>query len=589
MSGAPRVSVEQRSADEVIARRLLAAFVREVGGLSPLVRAAAPEVYAELERDGRPMCVDLAASGCQLLVAMTRHSPSGHHDFAGRLVLVAAGNQRYLAGPLPLADALLGELHARAASDPAAEVRRRELWSAISSSVRCTRRFAEAVFSRPSWTRGQGVRRFIEAEQSLVFGHPFHPAPKGGDSSTEWELDAYRPELGASFQLEHFAVSPELLLEDAIEDRLLWEPDVPRPTRRAASWPVLPVHPWQASVLERRPEFAALLERGQLLRLGRAGEPVLPTSSVRTVYAPGRDLFIKLALDAKITNFVRNNPPEHLERSLTASRVVQRVARSAGLETIQFLPELAYRGIRREAWPAAAEHTASVSVLFRRGLHLQRQAAPVVVAALLEPAAGDREAPLAELLWTAARKAGRLLTPALVGDWVARYCDVAIAPLLAIYCRYGVSLEAHVQNALISLEEGWPSRSFIRDLEGTTLSRARARFEDIAAPTSAIWVDDDEAWQRLVYYVIVNHLSHLLAALAACGPAEEWQLWQVARGALVDAAVLQDSEGSAMVERVLGLAELPAKANWLSCFQHRSERPLYVGIENPLGSEESEP
>lgn len=213
----------------------------------------------------------------------------------------------------------------------------------------------------------------------------------------------------------------------------------------------------------------------------------------------------------------------------------------------------------------------------------------MVVAALLEPALGPRHAPIAEVLWTAARAAGRPLTAALAGDWVARYCEVALVPLLALYCRHGVSLEAHVQNALIALEDGWPSRLFIRDLEGTTLSRARApaRLRELVPSASSIWVDEEEAWRRLLYYVIVNHLAHLLATLAEYGPAEEWQLWQVTRQTLGDAAALKLEQGAADVERLLSEAGLPAKANWLSCLRGTSEKPAYVSIPNPLaeGSE----
>ena len=52
----------------------------------------------------------------------------------------------------------------------------------------------------------------------------------------------------------------------------------------------LPLHPWQAAEVLRRPEVVALCEKGLLHDLGPYGERWHPTSSVRTVHRPGSDL-----------------------------------------------------------------------------------------------------------------------------------------------------------------------------------------------------------------------------------------------------------------------------------------------------------
>ena len=83
--------------------------------------------------------------------------------------------------------------------------------------------------------------------------------------------------------------------------------------------------------------------------------------------------------------------------------------------------------------------------------------------------------------------------------------------------------------------------------------------------------------------------AHLLATLAAHGPAEEWQLWHIVRGVLQDAAVLREGQGPRCVEELLTRPELPAKANWVSCLRGSSERPSYVTIANPLAEDESCP
>ncbi len=594
----PDAAATARSVDGVIQGRLLATFVRELGGVAAVSRAEDSDAHRELSAHGRPLCIELPGTQRRLLTALSRSSPSGHHDFAGPiLVREGSGEGRLLARPIELADVLLAEMAVREGDHgPAAERRYARLRADLCASFDNTHAFAEARHDTAPWPSERGARRFIAAEQSLVFGHPFHPAPKSGDLSGRTAAEPYRPELGARFQLEYFAFTPELLLEDTLGDEQLIDPEARRAAARdlpaaARHWPLLPVHPWQAERVREQPHVAELIRKGQLIPLGRQGEEVYPTSSVRTVYAPEQDLFIKLPLDARITNFVRNNPLEHLERSLTASRVLTRILNESSTEPLVILPELGYRSLRSPEWPSGEDRAASVAVLFRRGLRRSNPSAPVVVAALLEPKLPGGDAAVAEVLWSAARAAGRPVTAALIGDWVARYCEAALVPILALFARYGVSLEAHVQNSLIVLDDGWPKRLVVRDLEGTSMGRARAQRErtllDLVPRTSGIWVDDDEAWQRLLYYVIVNHFAHLLATLAAYGPAEEWQLWQVVRGALQDAVVLRDEQGTRCVEELLTRPELPAKANWLSALRGRSEKPSYVMIANPLAEDES--
>lgn len=584
-SGGPSLSV-----DDVISGRLLATFLREVGRVTPMSSAAEPEDYAELERYGSPVYVDLPATSARVVAVVARWSPSGHHELAGPVTLrYENGGRRSLGDPLQLADVLLAELVAREAGAPAVERRREELRSQIQDSIANTRAFAEAARDGTPWLNEAGAGRFIGAEQSLVFGHPFHPAPKSGALTSGPCGESYRPELRARFQLHYFALAPELLSERALVDTSFIDPQARREAAAdlgpaAAGWPLLPAHPWQARHVQAWAEVRELIAQHRMIPLGPRGEPVFPTSSVRTVYAPEQDSFVKLPLDARITNFVRNNPLEHLERSLTASSIMQRIASSRGLEPLVVMPEIAYRGFGSGALPA--ELAASFAVLFRRGVRDRNLSPPIVVAALLEPAMPGREAPIAEVILSAARTARRPLTSALVSDWVARYCEVALVPLLAVFSEHGVSLEAHVQNSLIVLQDGWPTHLVVRDLEGTSLGRARGlrdqAFLDIAPESSGIWVDDEEASQRFSYYVIVNHFAHLFAALAAHGPAEEWQLWQVARGVLQDCPRLGAGLGARYRDELLARPELPVKANWLSCLRGRSEKPSYVAMRNPL-------
>ena len=162
-------------------------------------------------------------------------------------------------------------------------------------------------------------------------------------------------------------------------------------------------------------------------------------------------------------------------------------------------------------------------------------------------------------------------------------------PLCRLLVRHGVALEAHTQNSLVALDDGWPARFMVRDLEGAALNadhpRAHDRFGALIAAESPALYGEAEVWRRFGYYVLVNHLGQLIATLAEhVGPAEE-RLWTVAAGVLADEAVRHGADpAAAPLRRLLDGAQLPAKANLVSVLGGHGERPSWVGLANPLRS-----
>ena len=147
--------------------------------------------------------------------------------------------------------------------------------------------------------------------------------------------------------------------------------------------------------------------------------------------------------------------------------------------------------------------------------------------------------------------------------------------MLRLFSEYGISLEAHLQNAMMAFRDGWPVRGYARDMEGTSISRARFPFLDRLKPDSPALYDDQQAWHRFQYYVLVNHVGHVIACLARTGLTTEVALWG-------DTAERLDATGNPLARQLLTQPTLPAKANMLSSFHQHGERPAWVEIPNPL-------
>jgi siderophore synthetase component len=531
-------------------QRLLNAFLRESG--------------IDVARAG-PLRIPLTASRCTLIAEVRHRSAFGHHDYGETLALERSDGRRVPLEHEAFVDALLTELDAVCAEDGGGRPgRQAELATQIANSIARTTRYVRR--GRPPAPSGGAHALTRHAEQSLLLGHPFHPTPKSAEGFDDADLARYAPELGASFVLHYFAIAARLVVERRVA------PGAWLPAELAAAAPagfvLLPAHPWQARHLLARPALGALVATGDVVALGPRGPRVYATSSVRTVCAPGFGTAWKLPLHVRITNFVRTNPIEHVRRATDASALVAALAGGSPRDGFGVLLETGFRTL--DPAVVGEDLAADVAVLFRQHPFAANGAAPRVLAGLLE-AGPDGEPP--ELV-RCVREAGD------VSEWLRRFLDISLRPLLTLFARDGLSLEAHVQNALLCTDGGWPVAFWVRDMEGASASRQRlARNGTLAVlpAGSPVLYDEAEAWLRLRYHAVTNQLGHVVSVLGRHTAAGEERLWAVARDAV---AGWRDAEPYATELR--SAPALPAKANLMSRFARRSERPLYVDVANPM-------
>jgi siderophore synthetase component len=523
--------------------------------------------------------------------SLAYHSAGGHHRFRPGFTLRTGE----AVGPADLARLVAGEL---AGGDDDGTERREAFSAAVKDSAAKTRLFLERIPATGTVDPWHAPNPFLAAEQGLRLGHPFHPAAKASNGFTSGDLERYAPELGATFPLHWLAVDPELLAEQRLDTVRSLDPPPALSDAAAgqlgparATWPLLPCHPWQAAHLADRPTVAELMAAGRLVALGPLGPAVHPTASVRTVWDPASGRQLKLPLSVRITNFIRENTVEQLRRSFDASRVLAGLGDlDAAVDgpggTFGVLLELGSRRlVLPDGGPAAEAEAlalgAATGVVYREGPPMAGSASPMVVAALLEPDPVDGVPPII-----------RAVQQARGGDgdgraWLEQYLTLSLRPLTRLLVRHGVGLEAHAQNSLVALDDGWPVRFVVRDLEGASLNREHPRAADrfgglVAADSPALYAES-EVWKRFAYYMVVNHLGQLIATLAEhLGPSEA-ALWSVAGGLLADEAVRRGTDPATVpLRHLLDGPELPAKANLTSVLRGHSEQPAWIGIPNPL-------
>ncbi|MEV0641253.1 IucA/IucC family protein [Streptomyces sp. NPDC050619] len=369
---------------------------------------------------------------------------------------------------------------------------------------------------------------YLRSEQSLLTGHPHHPAPKarGGGPVAGWL--PYAPEAHARFPLALLGLREDAVVEEGDTSALDTLGEAPPGYR------LLPAHPWQLDLAAR--DLAPAFADGRLVRLGTTDFPAWPTAAIRTLYAPGRDLFLKFSLDVRITNDIRRLwRHDLLKLRRTDSAALSAFAAIDG--PAAWLSDTGYR--------TADFAFEELAVLVRDGLRdrVLPGATPLLAAGLVE---GFDGSPLDHAPDPAA--------------WWEAYLAQVVPPALAAFADHGVVLEAHLQNTLVAVDAGGtPVQALFRDAEGVKLLPEVSR----AA-----------GWERLVYCLVVNHLTEVAAVLADRHPGLD--PWPAVRRAL-------SRHDLPEVAALLTAPTLPGKTNLLLRWTGADGADArYLPLPNPL-------
>lgn len=602
-----------RTADAAAVNNLLCCWVRE----NDIPRPA---------QDRDTLVLPMDATGVVLRVPVRYWSPSGRHDFGPPLLDGARS------GAAPLDAVALAALIAREAvhrsradrpealhgsGGPApvaplaaapASVDAADLVARVADSVRRATGFLAERCAAPELPPGNGP--FLDAEQSLVLGHPLHPAPKSRQGLSDEECRAYSPETRAAFPLHWIAVDESVVACDSawtergravsaqqLAARLAGEALT---SRLPAGTVPLPLHPWQARSLSHRPAVARLLADGLLHDMGEAGDVWHPTSSVRTVARPGGPAMLKLSLGLPITNSRRENLRKELLRGLEVHRLLR-----SGLGAQWRAVHPGFDIVRDPAWlgvdgPDGLPVQGLDTVIRHNPFEPSDDAVCVAGLTAEQPRPGvphgALRSRLADIVEGLAARTDRPVRTVST-EWFLRYLDAVVRPVLWLDAHAGIALEAHQQNTLVLLDgAGWPCGGRYRDNQGYYFRASRRDALQQRLPgmqlgvDSDSFVDDDVADERFAYYLGINNVLGLIGAFGVQRLADEGVLLAAARQFLrVRARTGEGGPVSALPALLLESPTLRCKANLLTRLHGMDElvgpvdtQSVYVTVTNPL-------
>jgi siderophore synthetase component len=445
----------------------------------------------------------------------------------------------------------------------------------------------------------RAANSFIDNEQALLVGHALQPDPKSRQPFSDEDFVRYSPEMKASFPLHYYLVTPHCIVEDSITERatsdivkqtVVDSSHCPSAARQLidqyAQYKLLPVHPWQAGYLQRQQ-----LLPGDVIDLGCLGEAYWPTTSVRTVYGTSVPYMFKFSLNVAITNSIRKNQYKELQRGLAAARLWHKVFKPLMAERFPHFDIITDPGfITAKIGDTPIDESGCI---LRDNPFYNRQKVEVTnLATLCQDYPGSRQNRLYAIIQQLAQDSGEPVH-IVASRWFQQFLQVMAAPILWLYSEFGLAVEAHQQNVVLVLEDGFPVQCYYRDNQGYYYLRDHPALTRLVDPTWLVPLcecDKTFIEHHFNYYFIVNNILSMINALGVTGLIAEAKLLREFKIFLTQFPMNYQTDNG-FVSHLLTIPTLPVKCNLLTRLQGLdelvaplSQQSVYRVMPNPIHS-----
>ncbi|MGV9293516.1 IucA/IucC family protein [Amycolatopsis sp. NPDC003676] len=549
-----------------------------------------PSVLALLgPRTGRLICVTLA-SGRRLAAVCELENGFGANEVVSPVVVSDGVEVRALDRPEQLVDAVAspgGEMDWGALRDDLVDSARN-----LALSRACVRR------SLPMHRLRAASDLTLDLDAASAEGHTIHLCPRVRRGFTPADSLAYCPESADTVGLSFVAVRKDSVRStpdpSGASVGTIVADHFPAIAARAidglaarghapAEYELIPVHPWQMRS-RLAAEYHEELVAGSIVPLPEAQLACRPTVSVRTLVTAaagrhGRRLTVKTSLDVQLTSRRRTISPATTDNGPRMSSLLQRLLADdpATRGRVICVPELAGIAFSPPTGDAAPERERGLSALLRADPADYAMPGEIVLSACaLRGASQPDGTVLAEL----AKERPH--------EFFEQYVELMLTAGLPLLWRYGIGLEAHLQNTLLVVRDGLPVRVLVRDFGGIRVHPGRMReagLDFAPHPDSITFSDDIDHVRRKVSYALLQaNIAQVVTMFAATWNLPSEQLWATVRTKMTDllAGLPENLLARASADvAFLRTSHLPQKAFGLMRLL-AADHDIYLPQANPL-------
>lgn len=532
--------------------------------------------------------------GIHLKAPVSRTHSMGRFDLQGDVLLEQAGHRTVLEHPVHLLDVVRqaglsqeegavqrferfaqevqNSVVNSALAFTGAELRKAALQEAAGANVTSTLQWVDLQQQTDPY-----FSPLVFFEQWVVEGHPLHPGAKIKMGLETADVLEHSPEWGAHPELVPIAVRKQEYQLSSLDGRtsteILFaeypglaeqvESTLQAKGRGVEDYEVIPVHPWQYehTIL---PLFAEEIEQGIVVPVPSYRLQTAALLSFRTVAPVQRrgqgKHHIKTAVAVQTTGTFRTISPQSAFNGPLVTSVLQEIQRREQFFDGRFvIMEERVGAFYSPSVDSGADQMSKADVvhrnknlvaILRENVESQVREGEIAMpgSALLAESPISGKWIVAEMIERFAAHHNITDVQAAAVAFLRRYAEVSLPGFLTVMCRYGVSLEGHLQNSVPVFADGVPVRMILRDFGGVRMLRGRLHKQGLLTdfyPGSVTITDDEVDVRNKIYYpVFQNHFGELITAIVRALGMGEQRLWapvaSVARA--VFAALKKDAE-----------------------------------------------
>ncbi|SDN95028.1 IucA/IucC family protein [Halobacillus aidingensis] len=408
----------------------------------------------------------------------------------------------------------------------------------------------------PEWQGKPGVLPL------LVHKDRYHMTSKNGESMKSILLQEY-PQFEKAFQ--HVCKTHDVVEED---------------------YEIIPIHPWQWEHTITK-YYKDDLEEKLLIPVNEFTIPTSALISFRSL-APLDDRtkhHIKTAVNVQMTSAVRTVSAASTKNGPTLSRLLQTIfCRDEDLSrSLSIMGEEV--GIHYKPYQEESQN------------FLQKNAAAILRENPEKDLGGDEVALPAASLLAPSPFSGKLVVEEVAAAYpspeafIYDYAKTVLPGVLTLITKYGISMEAHLQNCVVIFEKGKPKKAVLRDYGGIRIMNERLEQyfdqQPIDPSTNLLTKDRSELLDVFSHALFHNHLGEIIVALARRKAVSEKVMWSKVEQVIHETYEHMKEDKQILTEALLDKEEILTKPTKMKALVNmrlsdQYTENLYVEIPHPF-------
>ncbi|KRG08044.1 IucA/IucC family protein [Staphylococcus sp. NAM3COL9] len=454
---------------------------------------------------------------------------------------------------------------------------------------------------------------YLRSEQAVIEGHPLHPGAKlrkGMTPQTAIEYSSeFANEISMKFILIHCDIAKVQTLTKAYNDTIftlfegLYEVVCNTISRdEIESYYVMAVHPWQYDAVLAS-DYANELKKQQLIPLdytliyfaGLSFRTLMP-------HYPETAPHIKLSTNVHITGEIRTLSEQTTFNGPQVTAIINKIKKHDPLfsninaDTIDELAGIHFYN-KEDTSGKQIVKSEQLGSLFRENIYnlIAPNTTPMIPSSLVAQYANNQETPIVTLIKKYTNTHNFKNYEDACIDWMQHYSQALIDLALPLYAKYGIALEAHLQNSIASFkEDGLIHTLYIRDFEGLRIDKnylnqmgySTSNFHE----KSLILTDQSQTvFNKMFYSSIQNHLGELILTIAQSSNNKnlEQNIWSMISDIIFKK--LQEIENSMNntprindIQSILFAPKIDYKCVTTMRLKDEADYYTYIQVNNPL-------